>query len=122
MNEENLDFLDATTPEGVKFYAAGIQFRPEWRENLASLEEGDELLLIPEPTNKFDPNAIQIYSFSGVFLGYVPAKKGNEKNLWVKEKLLEGKQLKAIALEVNIEASPWQALLVEIAPTENPSL
>lgn len=122
MNEENLDFLDATTPEGVKFYAAGIQFRPEWRENLASLEEGDELLLIPEPTNKFDPNAIQICSFSGVFLGYVPAKKGNEKNLWVKEKLLEGKQLKAIALEVNIEASPWQALLVEIAPTENPSL
>jgi hypothetical protein len=116
--ENNLDFLETEAPKEIKFYAAGVQFREGWRENLMDLEEGEELFLVAEPTNKYDPNAVQILSRAKIFLGYVPAKKGNEKNLWVVERLEEGKQLKAVILEVNPEAKPYQALLVEITLIE----
>jgi len=65
------------------FYIAGVKFRPrnEIDRALRELKVGDILTMSPEPTNKFDPNAIQIIFNSGIesdspdiFLGYVPKK------------------------------------------------
>jgi hypothetical protein len=65
---------------------AGIQFRgKEAREELTQIESGMELVLEPEPDNKYDSNAIKIVSppraepcpdnpdtGGGIVLGYVP--------------------------------------------------
>jgi hypothetical protein len=69
-----------------QFFIAGVQFRPRPKIDAAAkqMEVGSGLLLKPEPTNKFDPNAVQII-FKGVagerepiFLGYVPKKFSSE--------------------------------------------
>lgn len=110
----NLNFLDETAPTQIEFYAAGVQFRPNWKEALNMLKEGEELLLIPEPTNPHDGEAVALHSFSGTFLGYVPASKANKKNLWVLERLDQAKELTTTVLEVNPLANPWHALKVEV--------
>ena len=109
--QEDFDF-DFAPRLNRKFYAAGVKFRPDWIENLTKLEEGEELLLIPEPTNKYDENAVKICSFEGVFLGYVPAKTG--ANTWVLDALYEGKGVKTTVKKVDPFDEPWQALLVEV--------
>lgn len=47
---------------------AGI---PHRNPDLSVLKVGDEVQLIPEPDNKFDPNAIKVMH-NGVHLGYIP--------------------------------------------------
>ena len=110
--ENSLDFLDQEPEKKIEFYAAGVQFREGWRENLKALKEEDELFLVPEPTNKFDDCAVKIVSKAEVFLGYVPAK--TRKNIWVLDRLFEGKQLFATVLSSLPESKPYQALLVEV--------
>jgi hypothetical protein len=75
-----------------QFFIAGVQFRPRAEISVAAkeLKIGDKLLLVPEPTNKFDPNAVKIvldYEESvnedeekhvSLFLGYVPKKYSSE--------------------------------------------
>jgi len=111
VSPEDFDF-DLAPQLSRKFYAAGVKFRSDWKENLGRLKEEEELLLIPEPTNKFDENAVKICSFEGVFLGYVPAKIGANK--WVLDALYEGRGVKATVKKVDLFAEPWQALLVEV--------
>ena len=73
------------------FYVAGVQFRPKQviNEAVESLNVGDVLSLLPEPSNKFDPNAVKIIQelkgdeetkTEGIsrFLGYVPKKFSSE--------------------------------------------
>jgi len=38
-----------------------IKENPEVESIILSLSAGDEVVLVPEPTNRFDPNAIQIH-------------------------------------------------------------
>jgi hypothetical protein len=63
-----------------QFFIAGVQFRPRAEINAAAkqMEVGGGLILKPEPTNKFDPNAVQILTTEDVFLGYVPKKFSSE--------------------------------------------
>ena len=71
-----------------QFFIAGVQFRPRAEINAAAdqMKVGDKLALTPEPSNKFDPNAVQISksitSAEGItdfiFLGYVPKKFSSE--------------------------------------------
>jgi len=110
-SKEDFEF-DLAPQLSRKFYAAGVKFRPDWKENLGKLEEGEELLLIPEPTNRFDENAVKVCSFEGVFLGYVPAKTG--ANNWVLDALYEGRRIKTTVKKVDLFAESWQALLVEV--------
>lgn len=53
-------------------YIAGAKFRPQAEQaHLAGLPDGAELDLKPEPTNQYDPNAVQIIH-DGHHVGYVP--------------------------------------------------
>lgn len=52
---------------------AGLSHRPkEAKVTAVALKPGDPLQLEREPDNKFDRNAIRVWSF-GVLLGYVPS-------------------------------------------------
>ena len=48
----------------------GTSFKKLSDEIISILEEGDEFVLVPEPTNEFDKNAIQVY-FGEYAIGYI---------------------------------------------------
>lgn len=48
----------------------GLSFRRVTKK----LKQGDRVKLVPEPDNKYDPNALAIYSLDGEHLGYVGKK------------------------------------------------
>jgi len=54
------------------FYVAGVQHH-KLKTVIDKLSINDRLLLVPEPTNKYDCNAVKI-TYNGFMLGYVPAK------------------------------------------------
>lgn len=55
-------------PTEVK--AVGLSFR----HVTSKLKQGDKVKLVPEPDNKFDPNALSIQTVDGEMLGYVGKK------------------------------------------------
>ena len=86
--KEIVDVINPTTKRKRKggkkmkrqFFIAGVQFRPRPEIDAAAkqMEVGGGLILKPEPTNKFDPNAVQILTTEDIFLGYVPKKFSSE--------------------------------------------
>ena len=76
------------------------------------MKRGEELALVPEPDNQFDPNAVRIEKKSGILLGYVPAKTG-EANL-LATLIREGTPLKTIAVEVDTAGSAWRSLYIGV--------
>ena len=101
----------------LEFYVAGVKFRKDWKKNLEVLEEGEELSLVPEPENKFDPFAVQIRNFiDGTMLGFVPAKTGEARTVAVA--LKEGRLLTALIMEVSPDFEPWTALKVSVVDYE----
>lgn len=54
----------------------GNNFRPaEARYRYGKLEDGEQLVLVREPSNPYDSNAIQIHTLDGIFLGFIPKAK-----------------------------------------------
>lgn len=102
------------------FFIAGVKFRP--REEIAkaanAMKEGDKLTLVPEPTNKFDPNAVKIVDDcpSGIstFLGYVPKKFSAE----VAGLLEAGIELDCIVKTVKPQGKSWEMMEVTIKDVE----
>ena len=58
--------------EKFEFFIAGVQFH-QAKTVINEIEVGDEILMEPEPSNKYDPNAIKLM-YGDTMLGYVPAK------------------------------------------------
>lgn len=50
----------------------GGRFHPGAMDRIAKLEEGEQVLLLREPENPFDRNAVAVKSTDGVMLGHVP--------------------------------------------------
>ena len=97
-----------------KFYVAGVQHH-ELYKVIPSLKEGDELNLIPEPTNKFDPNAVAIKFLinstgQDVMIGYVPKKFSSDVSA-----ALEVGDAKCIITKLNRDAKPWEQCEVKIS-------
>jgi hypothetical protein len=95
-----------------QFFIAGVQFRPRAEINEASkkIQVGDTLVLEPEPTNRFDPNAVKILSGGG-FLGYVPKKFSSE----VSAMLGIGAPIVCTVDEVNAAAKTYEMFKVTIS-------
>ena len=104
----------------LTFYVAGVKFRKDWRSNLDELEVGERLHLEPEPTNRFDKNAVKILSELGTMLGYVPAKTGEA--LIVSEATARGVRMDTIIITLEPDFEPWTALEVQIVEIDNESL
>lgn len=100
----------------MKFYIAGVKFH-QYKSILNDITEGDNLMLSPEPTNKFDPNAIQIHFDNGgiaAFIGFVPKKFSGEVSALIEI----GKNLECILTKFNKSASTWEMFEVEIREVE----
>ena len=93
------------------FYIAGVQFRPKdiISNAMKAMSKDDYLKLEPEPTNKFDPNAIKIV-FEGDFIGYVPKKFSSE----IVALLEAGIELDCVVMEVNPNAKDWEKCKVMV--------
>ena len=89
------------------FYVAGVKFH-ELHTVIKEVEPGEALLLVPEPDNKYDPNAIKILR-DEVMLGYVPAKLAASALA-----AMEVGPVMCIVGLVDVEASPWKQLYVSL--------
>ena len=56
-----------TTIAGLKFHEAWNILEPVYQSTIATL--------VPEPDNKYDPNAIKVLGYDGKMLGYIPKDK-----------------------------------------------
>jgi len=95
------------------FYIAGVQFH-DLKTVIDVIKEGDHFVLIPDPTNKYDPNAVEIKhidkDYDEIFLGFVPKKFSSE----VAAALEIGKVLECVLVKLNKAAKPWEQAKVEI--------
>ena len=98
-----------------EFYIAGVQFH-ELKRIINALEEGDLLTLVPEPTNKFDPNAVAIVA-GDVMCGYVPKKFSAEISALIEVDGVDN--LTCEIVELNPSAKPWEQCKVEITSTSD---
>jgi|WetSurMetagenome_2_1015567.scaffolds.fasta_scaffold94286_3 hypothetical protein len=107
-----------------KFYLAGVQFRPTTAiAAIQNLQEGDELILDPEPDNKYDPNAIRVMVDSEVgdeatreHLGYVPKKFSAEIAAMIEVDGLDTVQ--CIVTKVDPDAKKWEMCEVEVVSVD----
>lgn len=102
------------------FFIAGVQHH-QMHEVMNVLKPNIELILVPEPDNKYDPNAVKIElhiaETSGeqiiekqTMLGYVPKKFSSE----VVAKFAAGRTLQCIIVGFYPEAKSWERCYVEI--------
>jgi hypothetical protein len=98
----------------LSFYIAGVQHHPGMKKVCGVMEEGNRLLLIPEPSNKFDPNAVRIeyakMDGEAVMLGYVPKIYSSA----ISASIAIGKSLECILVKFSINNKPWEMAMVEI--------
>ena len=100
-----------------QFFIAGVQFRPRQEIDQAARDmlAGDTLTLQSEPTNKFDPNAVQILYEPAdslpMFLGYVPKKFSSE----VAAMLEIGAPISCSVDEVNPAAKTYEMFKVTVS-------
>lgn len=107
-----------------QFFIAGVQFRPRADINWAGdvMKVGDKLILVSEPSNKFDPNAVQILfdipeKDERVFLGYVPKKFSSEVTAF----LSLGAPIICTVDEVNPAAKTYEMFKVTVSiPVDEP--
>jgi len=90
-----------------EFYVAGVQYH-DLDKCIRSINEGDELQLVPEPDNSYDPNAVKIMK-DDIMLGYVPAKFSASvaADLTISNP-------KCYVVKVNPQNKPWERLKVKI--------
>lgn len=99
-----------------KFYIAGVQHHQMYKV-INKIEEGFNLQLTPEPTNKYDPNAIKIEFITSnniVSLGYVPKRFSSE----VSAAIELDKHLECVIVTFDKKAKPWESCEVEIRELE----
>lgn len=51
---------------------SGVTFVEDFEDLVGDLERGDDLILVREPDNSHDPNAISVCLPDGVHIGYIP--------------------------------------------------
>jgi len=91
-----------------KFFIAGVQHRVGAVATIKELMEGDLITLKPEPENKYDSNAIAIYS-GGDHIGYVPKKFSAEISA-----AMEIEELGCVVTLINQDAKSWEMCQVEV--------
>jgi len=99
------------------FFIAGVQFH-QMKTVLNEMSVGDNLLLVPEPTNRFDPNAVQIIYArhdKEVMCGFVPKKFSAEVSAWFEA----GLKLECVILTLDIKAPTYEQCMVEIREIDN---
>ena len=94
------------------FFIAGVQHHPGMREVIKDLKVGTVLDLVPDPENKYDPNAVRI-EYEENMLGYVPMKISAEVS-----GLMEVEELYCAIEKIDPSASPWEQCEVTVQVKE----
>jgi hypothetical protein len=91
------------------FYLAGY---PYYKAHalLYKLKPGDEIILKPEPDNKYDEQAIEVYTIDKQKLGYVPAVSNTVPYNLFSNNI----KMKARIKEVKPESDHWERILISI--------
>ena len=96
-----------------EFYVAGVQHH-EIYKCLKEMGVGQYVVMEPEPTNKYDLNAIRLeYSspnVESVMIGYVPAKISAD----VSAMLEIGDNVSCRIIELNKDEKPWKQVKVAV--------
>jgi hypothetical protein len=93
-----------------EFFLAGVKFRPKAMDIIRTLDEGDDLDLVPEPDNKFDSNAIAVYCGED-HIGYVPKIFSSELSA-----AMEVSEYECRVVSLNKNGAPWEACKVVVRP------
>ena len=99
-----------------EFFIAGVQFH-QAKTVLNELEKGFRLELKPDPTNRFDPNAVEIAYYGAeepTMLGYVPKKFSSEVSAFLEL----NENVICELTEVNPKAKTYEQLKVVIKAVE----
>lgn len=80
---------------------------------IAMLNPGDPVELVPEPKNKHDPNAIAIFSARGYQIGYVSA----ERCVLIGSRLGSGAEVLSIFQERTADGGVVRVNFVGVTPT-----
>lgn len=91
-----------------KFFIAGVQHH-DLQKVIADIEVEDVLDLVPEPTNKFDPNAVRI-EYMDTMLGYVPKRFSAE----IAGALEIDEDLQCYITKLDEVAKPWEMIEVVV--------
>ena len=100
----------------LKFYIAGVQHRPGAAKAIKDLKPGDDLNLVPEPENKYDPNAVKIETLEGEFLGYVPKKFSSTVSAAL---MVDPEGVACKVTNVQPDAKTWEMCEVEVGPEDD---
>jgi len=76
-----IDFSIETLPFQYFFEISGFRYYEGMQVDMAQLV-GQPIHMMPEPTNPYDPNALQIFT-GGVRLGYVPRTQVSSFKNWL---------------------------------------
>ncbi len=103
----------------IEFYVAGVKFH-DLKKAINQVAEGDELTLVPEPTNQYDSNAVKLTfeariagELTDVMIGYVPKTRSAEVIAALEAEGPES--ISAIVKKVNPSSPTYEQLLVRIA-------
>ena len=81
---------------------------------VAMCTPGEDVTLVPEPTNKADPAAIAVFSARGIQIGYLTA----DRCVWIGGKIRQGQEIRAIFQQ----GSPQGAVIRANLDGEDPAL
>jgi len=98
--------------EEIKFYVAGVQHH-QYKQCLQELSEIELLKMVPEPDNRYDPNAIKLM-FGEYQIGYVPKKFSA-----VVSAALEISNVECEIVKFDPNARPWEMIEVVIRSSED---
>jgi hypothetical protein len=113
--------------EEYSFYVAGMKFH-QYPRIKPFIKEGDKVLLIPDPDNKFDPHAVKVIYPRGdefIMLGHVPMKKDLSRkvaehirnikdNAQIDTTTYIGNSVVGIVTYHGLDSPSYQALKIEV--------
>lgn len=86
---------------GFQYYAGGVRWD--------AMNVGDALMLIREPDNPHDPNAIRV-EWRGEKLGYLP----RAENRSVAREMDRGGRVEGRIAALRVADNPWKRVLIEV--------
>ena len=97
--------------DSYNFNVAGVQFH-ELKLIIGDVHADDNIDLVPEPTNEYDPNAVRLYH-GETMVGFVPKQISAEVAT-----MIELFNATCTVIECIPSAKPWEQLNVKITKGE----
>jgi hypothetical protein len=98
-----------------RYSIVGEKFHPGAAELLKTMTGGEELLLVREPDNKYDKNAIAVY-FGGRKIGYIPKANNITLSKFIDD---NGAPVSTLLAQDGAVVSEWKAIKAVFARSAN---